>query len=118
MRLMIIVRASRAIILCLLERPAAWPRVLPRWRVCLRAACRGRDTGCDRRAYRKSAHPRGDFVDGPAQDTRRHNNAIHDYRYDRWFAPQRSELLLRHSLTILRGCLDASDTVRQAFEDN
>jgi hypothetical protein len=54
----------------------------------------------------------------PAQDTRRHNNAIHDYRYDRWFAPQRSELLLRHSLTILRGCLDASDTVRQAFEDN
>ena len=47
------------------------------------------------------------------------NNLFHGGKFNgRWFAPQRSELLLRHSLTILRACLDASDTVRQAFDDH
>jgi hypothetical protein len=47
------------------------------------------------------------------------NNLFHGGKFNgRWFAPQRSELLLRHSLTILRACVDASDTVRQAFHSN
>lgn len=44
------------------------------------------------------------------------NNLFHGGKFNgRWFEPQRSEILLRHSLTILRACLDASDDVRQAF---
>jgi hypothetical protein len=47
------------------------------------------------------------------------NNLFHGGKFNgRWFAPQRSELLLRHSLAILRACLDASDPVRQAFDSN
>jgi len=44
-------------------------------------------------------------------------NLFHGGKFNgRWFEPQRSELLLRHSLTILQACLDASDNVRQAFD--
>jgi len=44
------------------------------------------------------------------------NNLFHGGKFnDRWFEPQRSENLLRHSLTILHACLDASDDLRQAF---
>ena len=69
MRFMIIGRASRAIIPGLVVgerryRQAAWPGAQPKWRVCRRAVCCGRDTGCDRRAYGESAYARGDFVDG------------------------------------------------------
>lgn len=43
------------------------------------------------------------------------NNLFHGGKFNgRWFEPERSELLLRHSLTILRTCLDASADVRQA----
>lgn len=44
------------------------------------------------------------------------NNLFHGGKFNgRWFEPQRSESLLRHSLTILQACLDASEEVRQAF---
>jgi hypothetical protein len=44
------------------------------------------------------------------------NNLLHGGKFNgRWFEPERSELLLRHSLTILRACLAASDNVREAF---
>lgn len=44
------------------------------------------------------------------------NNLFHGGKFNgRWFEPQRSELLLRHCLTILHTCLKASDDVRRAF---
>ncbi len=45
------------------------------------------------------------------------NNLFHGGKFNgRWFAPERSAILLRHSMTILRGCIDASPAVREAFE--
>jgi len=44
------------------------------------------------------------------------NNLFHGGKFNgRWFEPQRSEELLRHSLTILRACLAASEDVGRAF---
>ena len=44
------------------------------------------------------------------------NNLFHGGKFNgRWFEPERSEQLLRHSLVVLRACLDASPNVGQAF---
>ena len=44
------------------------------------------------------------------------NNLFHGGKFNgRWFEPQRREVLLRHSLTILRACLAASEDVGRAF---
>lgn len=44
------------------------------------------------------------------------NNLFHGGKFNgHWFEPKRSEELLRHSLTILRGCLAASKEVRGTF---
>ena len=44
------------------------------------------------------------------------NNLFHGGKFNgHWFAPDRSEALLRHSLTILRACLAASDELSQAY---
>lgn len=44
------------------------------------------------------------------------NNLFHGGKFNgRWFEPDRSDLLLRHSLTILHACLDASPDVNEAF---
>lgn len=46
------------------------------------------------------------------------NNLFHGGKFNgRRFAPERSELLLRHSLTIHRACIDASEDVHQAFHN-
>jgi len=46
------------------------------------------------------------------------NTLFHGGKFnDHWFEPERSELLLRHSLTILNACLDASQDVREAYEN-
>lgn len=46
------------------------------------------------------------------------NNLFHGGKFNgRWFEPQRSELLLRHCLTILHACLDASRDVGEAFRN-
>jgi hypothetical protein len=45
------------------------------------------------------------------------NNLFHGGKFNgRWLAPQRSEELMRHSMTILHACLEASPAVRKAFE--
>ena len=45
------------------------------------------------------------------------NNLFHGGKFNgRWFAPERSDILLRHSMTILHACLAASPAVREAFE--
>jgi hypothetical protein len=45
------------------------------------------------------------------------NNLFHGGKFNgHWFAPERSEKLLRHSLTILRSCLEASDDLKQAYD--
>lgn len=44
------------------------------------------------------------------------NNLFHGGKFNgRWFQPQRSEQLLKHSLTILHACLAASKNVNDAF---
>lgn len=44
------------------------------------------------------------------------NNLFHGGKFNgRWFEPQRSEQLLKHSLTILHACLAASNDVNDAF---
>jgi hypothetical protein len=44
------------------------------------------------------------------------NNLFHGGKFNgRWFEPQRSERLLRHCLTILDACVDASKDVNDAF---
>ena len=44
------------------------------------------------------------------------NNLFHGGKFNgHWFAPERSEKLLRHSLVILEACLDASPQVKQAY---
>jgi hypothetical protein len=46
------------------------------------------------------------------------NNLFHGGKFNgRWFAPERCELLLRHCLTILHACLDASEEVREAYDN-
>ena len=46
------------------------------------------------------------------------NNLFHGGKFSaQWFDPTRSEQLLRHSLTILRGCLEASPTVHGAYRN-
>ena len=46
------------------------------------------------------------------------NNLFHGGKFSHhWFDPERSELLLKHSLTILLGCLAASPEVHAAFYD-
>jgi hypothetical protein len=45
------------------------------------------------------------------------NNLFHGGKFnDRWFAPERSQELLCHSLTVLQACLDASPEVKKAYE--
>ena len=44
------------------------------------------------------------------------NNLFHGGKFSgQWFDAARSERLLRHSLTILRGCLEAPPVVRDAY---
>lgn len=44
------------------------------------------------------------------------NNLFHGGKFNgRWFAPQRSEQLLSHSLTILKACREASPDVNDAY---
>ena len=44
------------------------------------------------------------------------NNLFHGGKFNgHWFAPQRSEELMRHSLVILEACLAESDKVREAY---
>jgi hypothetical protein len=46
------------------------------------------------------------------------NNLFHGGKFNgRWFAPERSQLLLQHSLTILGACLEASDQVQEAYNN-
>ena len=46
------------------------------------------------------------------------NNLFHGGKGNQhWFDPERTERLLTHSLTILRGCLDASEGVADAYHD-
>ena len=45
------------------------------------------------------------------------NNLFHGGKFNgRWFAPERSEALLRNSLVILRQCLEASEPVKEAYD--
>jgi hypothetical protein len=45
------------------------------------------------------------------------NNLFHGGKFnDRWFEPERSELLLKHCLTILNACRNASQDVRKAYK--
>ena len=44
------------------------------------------------------------------------NNLFHGGKFNgRWFEPERSELLLRHCLTILNSCLESSPRLREAY---
>lgn len=44
------------------------------------------------------------------------NNLFHGGKFNgHWFAPERSEPLLRHSLTILTACVESVPTVREAY---
>jgi hypothetical protein len=44
------------------------------------------------------------------------NNLFHGGKFNgHWFAPERSEPLLRHSLTILLACVESVPAVRQAY---
>ena len=46
------------------------------------------------------------------------NNLLHGGKFNgHWFEPERSEALLRHSLSILHACLAASPDVSAAFHD-
>lgn len=61
--------------------------------------------------------PPGDRADLVLVLVRRvRNNLFHGGKFSaQWFDPTRSEQLLRHSLTILRGCLDASPVLRGTY---
>lgn len=44
------------------------------------------------------------------------NNLFHGGKFNgRWFEPERSEPLLRHSLTILRACIETVPAVQEAY---
>lgn len=44
------------------------------------------------------------------------NNLFHGGKFNgHWFAPERSEPLLRHSLVILNACVEATREVREAY---
>jgi len=44
------------------------------------------------------------------------NNLFHGGKFnDHWFEPERSEPLLRHSLTILTACVESVSSVREAY---
>ena len=44
------------------------------------------------------------------------NNLFHGGKFNgRWFEPERSELLLRHGLTILRACVESTPSVKEAY---
>lgn len=44
------------------------------------------------------------------------NNLFHGGKFNgHWFEPERSELLLRHSLVILSSCVESVDVVREAY---
>ncbi|MCC6948703.1 MAG: hypothetical protein IT539_13130 [Bradyrhizobiaceae bacterium] len=46
------------------------------------------------------------------------NNLFHGGKFNgKWFDPPRSEKLLRASLTILEACIEASNKVREAYEN-
>jgi hypothetical protein len=46
------------------------------------------------------------------------NNLFHGGKFNgQWFEPERSELLLRHCLTILHACRNASAGVGQAYDN-
>lgn len=45
------------------------------------------------------------------------NNLFHGGKFNgHWFAPERSETLLRHSLVVLEACRNANPAVREAYE--
>lgn len=44
------------------------------------------------------------------------NNLFHGGKFNgHWFEPERSEPLLRHSLTILNACIESAPSVREAY---
>lgn len=46
------------------------------------------------------------------------NNLFHGGKFNgHWFAPERSEFLIRHSLVILNACLKTSQKVWEAYND-
>lgn len=46
------------------------------------------------------------------------NNLFHGGKFNgHWFAPERSEVLMRHSLTVLRACLEDSRDVKEAYDN-
>ena len=47
------------------------------------------------------------------------NNLFHGGKFDghHWFAPDRSDLLMRHSLTVLQACLNASSAVKETYNN-
>lgn len=46
------------------------------------------------------------------------NNLFHGGKFNgHWFAPQRSEKLMRHSLTIIEACLNASEDIKEAYDN-
>lgn len=45
------------------------------------------------------------------------DNLFHGGKFNgHWFAPERSEVLMRYSLTVLHACMDACPQVARAFE--
>ena len=47
------------------------------------------------------------------------DNLLHSGKRDQlFFDPERTETLLKHSLTILRACVDASKNVAVAYQDD
>jgi hypothetical protein len=46
------------------------------------------------------------------------NNLFHGGKFNgKWFAPERSGILIEHSLTILRACRDFEEDVKKAYND-
>lgn len=46
------------------------------------------------------------------------NNLFHGGKFNgHWFAPERSELLLRHSLVVLSSCIESVPDVKAAYND-
>src|SRR3546814_18633912 len=63
-----------------------------------------------------SSDLRSDFVLTYVRRVR--NNLFHGGKFNgRWFEPQRSEQLLKHSLTILRACLAARSEERRVGKE-
>lgn len=47
------------------------------------------------------------------------NNLFHGGKFNgRWFAPDRSETLMRHSITVLKALISKNDNLKQALDNN